>query len=77
MFSSSVISSLSRGACLLPSHLLDWSSHPGVQGEGEGGVEGEGEVKGLALAGQCLAKGQTLGYQGGGHFITHFGCGYR
>jgi hypothetical protein len=40
--------------------LRDWSLHPGVQGEGEGGAEGEGEVEGLALAGQCLAKGQTL-----------------
>ena len=36
--------------------MLDWSPHPGVQGEAEGGVEGEGEVEGLALAGQCLAK---------------------
>ena len=54
MFYSSVISSLSRGACLLPSHLHDWSLHPGVQGEGEGGAEGAGEVEGLTLASQCL-----------------------
>ena len=53
--------------------MQDWSLHPGVQGEGEGGAQGEGEVEGLALAGQCLAKGQTLGCQGGGDFITHCG----
>ena len=74
MFSSFMISSLCGGAFIfLPSHLFDWSPHPGVQGEGEGGAEGEGEVEGLALAGQCLAKGQTLGCQGGGDFITHCG----
>jgi hypothetical protein len=65
-----------RACLLLPSHLQDWSLYPGVQGEGEGGAEGEGEVKGLALAGQRLAIGQTLGCQRGGHFITHCGFDY-
>ena len=37
--------------------MFDWSPHPGVQGEGEGGAKGEGELEGLALAGQCLATG--------------------
>ena len=32
--------------------------------------------EGLALAGQCLAKGQTLGCQRGGDFITHCGFDY-
>ena len=43
----------------------------GVQGERERGV-GELEIEGLALVGQSLAKGQTLGYQGGVHFSSHF-----
>ena len=33
---------------------------------------GELEIECLALAGQCLAKNQTLGYQGGVHFSSHF-----
>ena len=37
----------------------------GVQGDGEGGAEGGGEVKGMALASHCPVKGQTLGCQGG------------
>jgi len=43
----------------------------GVQGEGKRGV-GELEIEGLALVGQCLAESQTLGYQGGVHFSSHF-----
>ena len=48
---------------------------PGVQGEGEVGAHVEEEVKGKALAGQCLAKVHALGGQGtvsftrGGYFI--------
>ena len=43
----------------------------GVQRKGERGV-GELEVEGLALAGQRLAEGQTLGYQGRIHHSCHF-----
>ena len=43
----------------------------GVRGEGERGV-GELKIEGLALAGQCLAESQTLGYQRGVHFSSHF-----
>ena len=44
----------------------------GVQGEGEGGANGEGEVERHALAGQRLAEGQALGSQRGVTF-AHFG----
>ena len=72
MFSSSIISPLCGGAFLfLPSHLFYWSPHPGVQGEGEGCAEGEGKVEGLALAGQCIAKGQTLGGTGEEETSSH------
>ena len=37
---------------------------PGVQGEGEGGADGECEGEGLPLAGQHLAEVQALGGQG-------------
>ena len=40
-------------------------SLPGVQGEGEGGADGDGELKHLALACQCLAEVQALGRQRG------------
>ena len=52
------------GACLL---LDPWACclTPGVHGEGEVGTNGNGEVEGLALAGQCLAKIQALRKQGG------------
>ena len=47
---------------------------PGVQREGEVRANDKGEADGLALAGQCLAKGQALGDQGGIAFIhgSHF-----
>ena len=46
----------------------------GVQGEGEGRTNRKGEVKDLALAGQCLAEVHALGGQGGIYFIhcSHF-----
>ena len=37
---------------------------PGVQGEVEGGADGEGEGEGLPLAGQRLAELQALDGQG-------------
>ena len=62
------------GTYLLLGH---WASclSPGVQGEGEPRADGQGEVEGLALLCQCLAKVHALGGQGtvsftrGGHFI--------
>lgn len=62
------------GACLL---LDPWACclTPGVHGEGEVGTNGNGEVEGLALAGQRLAKIQALRKQGGANFghSSHFG----
>ena len=40
-------------------------AHPGVQREGEGGVNGDRELEHLALTCQCLAEVQALGGQGG------------
>ena len=37
---------------------------PGIQGEGEGGADGEGELKILAMAGQCMADVHALCCQG-------------
>ena len=45
--------------------------HPGVQEEGEGVTNGEGEVETLVLVGQCLAKIRTLRSKGR-TFFTHF-----
>ena len=42
----------------------------GVQREGEGGADGDGELEVLALAGQCLAEVQALGGQRGVR-LTH------
>ena len=44
---------------------------PGVQGEGEGGANFEGEAEDLPLAGQRLAESHALGCQVGLVF-THF-----
>ena len=48
---------------------------PGVQEEGEGGTDGDGELKALALPCQCLAKVQALGGQGRVSLVhsSHFG----
>ena len=58
--------------------LASWFLHfltPGVQEEGEVGTDGQGEVEGLTLACQCLAKVHPLGDQVGVFFthLTHFG----
>ena len=58
------ISPKGGGACLLLGILASFLS-PGVQGEGEVRTDDQGEVEGLALAGQCLAKIHALGGQGG------------
>ena len=63
------ISPKGGGACLLLGILASFLS-PGVQGEGEVRTDDQGEVEGLALAGQCLAKIHALGGQGGVN-ITH------
>ena len=62
-FSAPGISPLSRGALPLFHRALHCLT-PGVQGEGEGGTHVEGEMKSLALAGQCLAEVHALGDQG-------------
>ena len=56
--------------CVFPSLLAPG----GVQGEGEVWTNGKGKVKGLALAGQCMAEVHALGYQEGVHFThcSHF-----
>ena len=62
------------GACLLLGNLTGNVLAPGVQGEGEGGTNGNGEVEGMALPGQRLAEVQALGEQGWVNFHTsHFG----
>ena len=57
--------------------ISSWSLNhlaPGIQGEGEVWTNHNGKVKGLALAGQCLAEVHALGGQGGIYFIhcSHF-----
>ena len=55
--SSLGISAESRGAwLLLLDHLVHHCLAPGVQGEGEGGAYGDGEVEDLTLIGQRLAE---------------------
>ena len=44
-------------------HIWRSSLHTGVQVEGEGGAEGDGESDGLPHTGQRLAKFQALGQQ--------------
>ena len=66
LFSSPGISPKRRGTGLL---LGLWGLTPGgVQGEGEGRTNRKGEVKDLALAGQCLAEFHALEDQGGVSF---------
>ena len=73
---SSSVSHLCGGACLpsLASHWFDWSPHPGVKEKRRCRCRKRSWMPGLA--GQCLAKDQTLGCQGGRCFFTHCGFGY-
>ena len=65
LISSLGISAESRGAwLLLLDHLVHHCLAPGVQGEGEGGAYGDGEVEDLTLTCQRLAEFQALGEQG-------------
>ena len=52
-----------------------YSRPGGVQREGEGRTNIQGEVENLTLAGQCLAEVHALGDQGGVNFnhCSHFG----
>ena len=69
------ISAKGWGTWLLGSDDLLNFLTPGVQGEGEAGTNGKGEVEGLTLGCQCSAKVHALGDQGGVFFThcTHFG----
>ena len=76
LLSSLGISAESRGAwLLLLDHLVHHCLAPGVQGEGEGGAYGDGEVEDLTLIGQRLAEFQALGEQGCVNIFlaSHFG----
>ena len=63
------------GACPLLDQRTFHLLAPGVHGEGKGGADGNGDVEGLTLAGQRLAKVQALGEHGGVNNVhtSHFG----